>query len=130
MTNPLSKLAALRGSLGDATHVTTKADVDAWSQQRNDYRLFIEDRTAEGWTQADIDEFAALVKEAMQTKDGADASADFLADQARIIRDMRAALHERFLLAGKRLSQPLPPGQAIFCLDSCNSAHRCVIIAT
>ena len=98
MTNPLSKLAALRGSLGDATHVTTKADVDAWSQQRNDYRLFIEDRTAEGWTQADIDEFAALVKEAMQTKDCADASADFLADQARIIRDMRAALHERFLL--------------------------------
>jgi hypothetical protein len=115
MTNPIAKLAALRGSLGDATHVETKADVDALAQQRQDYRLFIEDRTAtEGWSQADIDEFAALVKTAMQTKEGADAAADFLADQARIIREMRAAFHERFLLCEKRLSQPLPPCQSIF----------------
>ena len=61
----------------------TENDANQKAQLRQAYRAFIEDRTNQGWSQADIDEFAALVKDAMKTSDGTKAVYDFLFDQVR-----------------------------------------------
>lgn len=112
--NPLAKLSKLRGSLGDSVLVETKADAEALTQSREDYRVFIADRTEAGWQQADIDEFAALVKEAMQTPEGKQAAADFLADQSHIIRETNRRLRESVNGINALVSQSTAHCQAIF----------------
>jgi len=108
MANPLEKLSALRSQLGDAVHVSSAADADALTTQRINYRLFVEDRMEEGWSDEDVKEFSDLCKEAMKTPEGAASVADFLADQAGVILAFRKAIADRQHLATVRLSQPVP----------------------
>lgn len=95
MTSPLEKLSALRAKSGDAVHVTSAADIGTATTARENRNTFLADRMEAGWTQADIDEYAAWLREDLQDPERTAAAREFWAAKAVEASDFQAATSAR-----------------------------------